>query len=152
MCSVSSYPIVIPHFEWTLEWVLPTPVPLHQFEQSPVAIEVTDRNADPDALVYSVRGGREEGRERERAGRQSTGNLGLGGGAVHSSRRSHRPLHFSPFPFSRCAALQGPNVVGGYVHPISGKTVSQADHKALAEASDKLEATHAKPAAAHHHH
>lgn len=52
--SVATYPVVIPHFEWTLEWALPTPVPQHQFEQSPVAIEVTDRNADPDALVYSV--------------------------------------------------------------------------------------------------
>ena len=28
-------------------------MPLHQFTQSPVAIEVMDRNADPDGLVFS---------------------------------------------------------------------------------------------------
>ena len=27
---------------------------MHQFEQSPVVIEVKDRNADPDSLVYMV--------------------------------------------------------------------------------------------------
>jgi hypothetical protein len=54
-CRVTKYPVVIPNFEWTLEWVLPTPVPLHQFEQSPVVIEVKDRHPDADALVFSVR-------------------------------------------------------------------------------------------------
>lgn len=51
-CSVKKYPVVIPTFEWTLEWALPSPPPLHQFEQSPVCIEVKDRNPDPDALLY----------------------------------------------------------------------------------------------------
>ena len=53
--SVRKYPIVIPRYEWTLEFALPTPIPMHQFEQSPVVIEVKDRNPDPDALVYMVR-------------------------------------------------------------------------------------------------
>ena len=50
---VATYPIIIPHFEWTLEFVLPRPLPMHQFEQSPVCIEVKDRNPDPDALLYT---------------------------------------------------------------------------------------------------
>jgi len=48
---------------------------LHQFTQSPIVIEVKDRNANADDLVY-----------------------------------------------------HGPNVIGGYTHPITGKTVSQAEH------------------------
>lgn len=40
------YPVVEPKFEWTLEWVLPTPVPLHQFAESPVVVEVINRNPD----------------------------------------------------------------------------------------------------------
>jgi heme/copper-type cytochrome/quinol oxidase subunit 1 len=54
VCSVGKYPVKVPHFEWTLEWMLPSPVPLHQFEQSPVVIEVKDRNPDADALIYKV--------------------------------------------------------------------------------------------------
>jgi hypothetical protein len=46
--------VVVPRFDWTLEWALPTPVPQHQFTQSPVVIEVTDRNTDPEKLVYDV--------------------------------------------------------------------------------------------------
>lgn len=49
---MSKYPVSIPAFEWTLEWVLPTPVPLHQFEQTPLVVEVKDRHPDADALVY----------------------------------------------------------------------------------------------------
>lgn len=48
---------------------------MHQFTQSPIVIEVKDRNANADDLVY-----------------------------------------------------HGPNVIGGYTHPITGKTVSQAEH------------------------
>jgi hypothetical protein len=43
---------VIPQFDWTLEFSLPSPVPLHQFEQSPIVIEVKDRNSDADSLLY----------------------------------------------------------------------------------------------------
>lgn len=53
VCSVKKLPVVVPKFEWTLEWALPTPVPQHQFEQSPVVIEVTDRNPDPEKLVQN---------------------------------------------------------------------------------------------------
>lgn len=38
--------------EWTLEWMLPTPVPLHTFIQPPIVVEVRDRNTDADKLVY----------------------------------------------------------------------------------------------------
>jgi hypothetical protein len=48
MCSVSKHPVVEPKFERTLEWVLPTPVPLHQFEESPIVIEVKNRNPEHD--------------------------------------------------------------------------------------------------------
>ncbi len=75
---MSKYPVKIPTFQWTLEFALPTPVPLHQFEQSPIVIEVQDRNTDSDALLY-----------------------------------------------------RGPNVVGGYVHPDTGKKVSASEHKEL---------------------
>jgi len=54
-CSVKGHKVVVPRFEWTLEWALPTPVPLHQFTQSPVVIEVTDRNPNPETLVHRVR-------------------------------------------------------------------------------------------------
>lgn len=50
-CRVKSHKVVVPKFQWTLEWALPTPVPLHQFEQSPVVIEVTDRHPDPEKLI-----------------------------------------------------------------------------------------------------
>ena len=50
--AVKAYPVSIPHFEWTLEWVLSTPFPLHQFTQSPLVIEVKDRNPNADDLVY----------------------------------------------------------------------------------------------------
>jgi len=53
--SVKGHKVVVPRFEWTLEWALPTPVPLHQFTQSPVVIEVTDRNPNPETLVHRVR-------------------------------------------------------------------------------------------------
>lgn len=51
-CSVKKYPVVIPRYEWTLEWVLSSPPPLHQFEQTPVVVEVTDRHPNADQLVY----------------------------------------------------------------------------------------------------
>ena len=44
--------MAIPHFEWTLEWMLSSPMPLHQFTQSPLVIEVKDRNPNADDLVY----------------------------------------------------------------------------------------------------
>lgn len=72
---------MIPRYEWTLEFTLSSPPPLHQFEQSPIVIEVKDRHPNSDELLY-----------------------------------------------------QGPNVVGGYPHPVTGKTVSQAEHKAVREA------------------
>ena len=50
--AVRKYPVAIPHFEWTLEWMLSTPFPLHQFTQSPIVIEVKDRNPNADALLY----------------------------------------------------------------------------------------------------
>jgi hypothetical protein len=42
----------MPLYVWSLEWALPTPVPLHQFTQSPIVIEVKDRNPDPDNMAY----------------------------------------------------------------------------------------------------
>lgn len=50
--TVKSWPVKIPSYHWTLEWALPTPVPLHQFEQSPIVIEVKDRNPSPDDMTY----------------------------------------------------------------------------------------------------
>ena len=50
--AVKSYPVSVPHFEWTLEWMLSTPFPLHQFTQTPLVIEVKDRNPNADDLVY----------------------------------------------------------------------------------------------------
>jgi hypothetical protein len=61
--------------EWTLEWMLPTPVPLHTFIQPPIVVEVRDRNTDADKLVY-----------------------------------------------------KGPNVAGGYPHPITGELVAEESH------------------------
>jgi hypothetical protein len=49
---VRAWPVKIPSYHWTLEWALPTPVPLHQFEQSPIVIEVKDRNPNPDDMTY----------------------------------------------------------------------------------------------------
>lgn len=112
-CSVSKYPIVIPHFEWTLEFALPTPVPMHQFEQSPVVIEVADRNPNADDLIFSVRPGRKP-------------DLTVSDGT----------------PFSGCA--QGPNIVGGYTHPTTGKIVTREEHKAAQGAAEaEWHATHA---------
>lgn len=82
LASIKGYKVVVPKFEWSLEWALPTPVPQHQcvnarvrtwvvaergpqlppplprrplpdyrFEQSPVVIEVTDRNPAPERLI-----------------------------------------------------------------------------------------------------
>jgi hypothetical protein len=76
--SVKAYPVVIPRFEWSLEFTLSSPPPLHQFNQSPIVIEVLDRNPNADGLLY-----------------------------------------------------QGPNVVGGYPHPDTGKVVSQDEHLTL---------------------
>lgn len=81
---MSKYPVSVPHFEWTLEWMIPAPVPLHGFVQSPIVIEVKDRNKDADALVYD-----------------------------------------------------GPNIVGGYAHPETGKTVTVEEHKAVVEKLNK---------------
>ncbi len=50
---MKKWPVKIPEFTWSLEWALPTPVPLHQFTQSPIVIEVKDRHPDSDKLVYS---------------------------------------------------------------------------------------------------
>ena len=58
--------------EWTLEWMLPTPMPLHTFIQPPIVVEVRDRHPDADKLVY-----------------------------------------------------KGPNVAGGYPHPLTGEMVSE---------------------------
>uniref|UniRef100_A0A7S1GE91 Uncharacterized protein n=1 Tax=Bicosoecida sp. CB-2014 TaxID=1486930 RepID=A0A7S1GE91_9STRA len=44
--ETKAYEVVTPKFEWTLEWALPTPVPLHQFAESPVVVEVINRNPD----------------------------------------------------------------------------------------------------------
>jgi hypothetical protein len=87
LAETKAFPVSIPHFEWTLEWMLPTPVPMHQFEQAPICIEVKDRNEKADDLVYSgpnVAGGwthpetgavvklevrRKDGEQRRRAAR-----------------------------------------------------------------------------------
>lgn len=110
---MSKYPVVIPHFEWTLEFALPTPVPMHQFETSPVVIEVQDRNPNSDALIFSVRSTR---------------------GSPHVLTSAYRSRPY----------LQGPNVVGGYTHPTTGKLVSREEHKAAQAASEaEWQATHA---------
>ena len=43
---VKGFKEVTPDFHFTLEWVLPDPMPLHCFTQSPVAIEVEMRNPE----------------------------------------------------------------------------------------------------------
>lgn len=43
---VSAFPIVTPEFTMSLEFALPTPVPLHQFVQSPIVVEVVCRNPE----------------------------------------------------------------------------------------------------------
>ena len=65
--------------EWTLEWMLPTPMPLHTFIQPPIVVEVRDRHPDADKLVY-----------------------------------------------------KGPNVAGGYPHPLTGELVSEEVRKVFA--------------------
>lgn len=89
VCSVTQYPVKIATYHWTLEWALPSPPPLHQFEQSPIVIEVKDRNPDSDALIY-----------------------------------------------------RGPNVIGGYPHPDTGKTVSVAEHKEVMKTMRSVQETH----------
>ena len=45
--SVKTYPVreILEHeMHATLEWVLPSPMPQHCFEQSPIVIEVKNRN------------------------------------------------------------------------------------------------------------
>mmetsp|Transcript_19267 Transcript_19267/g.68488 ORF Transcript_19267/g.68488 Transcript_19267/m.68488 type:complete len:88 (-) Transcript_19267:136-399(-) len=37
-----NYDIVIPELVETLEWVLATPPPLHQFEEPPIIVEIAD--------------------------------------------------------------------------------------------------------------
>jgi len=49
--SVKTYPVreILDHeMHATLEWVLPSPLPLHCFDQSPIVIEVQNRNPDFD--------------------------------------------------------------------------------------------------------
>jgi len=46
-CSTESYPIYEPDFYWTLEFALPPLMELHQFGESPVIVDV--QNRDPDA-------------------------------------------------------------------------------------------------------
>lgn len=45
--STESYPIYEPDFYWTLEFALPPLMELHQFGESPVIVDV--QNRDPDA-------------------------------------------------------------------------------------------------------
>mgnify|MGYP000020278729 CR=1 FL=1 len=49
VCDISTetFPIYEPDFYWTLEYALPPLMELHQFAESPVIIEV--QNRDPDA-------------------------------------------------------------------------------------------------------
>jgi hypothetical protein len=54
---------------------------MHQFEQSPIVIEVKDRNPEADDLVY-----------------------------------------------------KGPNIIGGYRHPVENKVVSREEHAKVAAA------------------
>lgn len=49
--SVKGYPVreILEHeMHATLEWVLPSPMPQHCFEQSPIVIEVKNRNPITD--------------------------------------------------------------------------------------------------------
>ena len=94
---MKSYPITIPHFEWTLEFALPTPVPAHQFHESPMWVEVKDRNPDPDNMIY-----------------------------------------------------KGPNVIGGYVHPVTGKIVSREEHVAFMDQVTKIRAQLIESQKKHH--
>jgi hypothetical protein len=43
---VSTYKVVEPEFFDSLEFALPTPVPLHQFVQSPIVVDVINRNPE----------------------------------------------------------------------------------------------------------
>lgn len=45
---VTAFPVVEPEVFMSLEFALPTPVPLHQFEQSPIVVEVRNRNPEYD--------------------------------------------------------------------------------------------------------
>lgn len=48
--------------------------------------------------------------------------------------------------------LQGPNVCGGYIHPLTGKTVTREEHeKMVAESTKRWEAEHASKGHGHHH-
>ena len=126
---------MIPRFEWTLEFALPTPVPMHQFEQSPVVVEVKDRNPNPDALVHSVSKLVERGRRRQQHIFVSREFL-----CPHCLLCDTQVLNLS------FAVVQGPNVIGGYTDPNTGKSVSVQEHSKLVDASLKHEA-----AASHHH-
>lgn len=44
VCRVQTRPVnTDPHMEFTLEWMLPTPVPMHVFDQPPIVVEVKNR-------------------------------------------------------------------------------------------------------------
>mmetsp|Transcript_20301 Transcript_20301/g.47010 ORF Transcript_20301/g.47010 Transcript_20301/m.47010 type:complete len:93 (-) Transcript_20301:33-311(-) len=47
LSKVSAFPVnEDPHMEFTLEWMLPSPVPMHVFDQPPIVVEVKNRNPD----------------------------------------------------------------------------------------------------------
>jgi hypothetical protein len=120
-------------------------VPLHQFEQSPIVIEVKDRNPSPDDMV-SRRGRlaptRVAARERDRGGLPTArprAPAGCGDNAPRAYPSSPPPFSPAPAcpparPLTRTHALSsqvyiGPNVVAGYTHPETGKIVKdQAEH------------------------
>ncbi len=43
---MTAYKVVEAEFTSSLEFALPTPVPLHQFVQSPIVVEVKNRNPE----------------------------------------------------------------------------------------------------------
>jgi hypothetical protein len=43
---VTALPVVEADWTMSLEFALPTPVPLHQFTQSPIVVEVKNRNPE----------------------------------------------------------------------------------------------------------
>mmetsp|Transcript_54011 Transcript_54011/g.96730 ORF Transcript_54011/g.96730 Transcript_54011/m.96730 type:complete len:103 (+) Transcript_54011:155-463(+) len=50
VASTKDLPVYVPEFYWTLEFILPNLMDLHQYQESPVIVEVQDRNPVPDVF------------------------------------------------------------------------------------------------------
>ena len=121
---------------------------MHQFEQSPVVIEVKDRNASPDGLIYSVRG---HARPCCRAAVQLNGDAFHAQVARELRAAIRSELTAPPHPCrTPRAPPQGPNVIGGYTDPTTGAIVTVEQHSKLVDAELAKESAAGTHGHAHH--